>query len=170
MNQGPRLKRECDERLRSLVGAGERVLARGTATELRGVDDDGSGDWRFLVMTDRRLLSAYWGHPGRPHEDLAFDDVTAWADGAQCHRYLFRLTHVPMTRPQEGLTLFGRRSVRDVTRTITVLRFSRRDTAVASALRAAFSDLGAPHTKLALPERTRDERTRGNRVVMKVRL
>lgn len=169
MNESPRLKRECDERLRSLVGAGERVLARGTATELRGLDDDGSGDWQFLVMTDRRLLSAHWGHPDR-HEDLALNAVTAWADGAQCHRYLFRLTHVPMTRPQEGLTLFGRRSVRDVTRTSTVLRFSRRDTAVASSLRAAFSDLVVPHTKLALPERTRDERTRGSRVVIKVRL
>lgn len=164
------MKRECDEKLRSLVGAGERVLAGGTATELRRVDDEGSGEWRFLVVTDNRLLSAHWGHPDRPHEDLAFDAVTTWADGAQCHRYLVLLAHVPMTRPQQGLTLFGRRSVRDVTRTSTVLRFSRRDTAVASALRAAFSDRGVPHTQLALPERTWEERTRGKRVVLKIRL
>lgn len=170
MNQGPRLKRECDERLRSLVRAGERVLARGTASELRALDDQGSGEWRYLLVTDERVLSAHWGHPERPHEDLALQAVMAWADGAQCHRYLVRLTHVPMTRPQEGLTLFGRRSVRDVTRTSTVLRFSRRDTAVASALRAAFSDRGVPHIHLALPERTRDERTRGSRGVLKIRL
>ena len=172
MNRGQRMKRECDEKLRGLVGAGERVLAGGTASLLRGSDDEGSGEWRFLVVTGQRLLSAHWGHPDRLHEDLSFDAVTAWADGTQYHRYVVLLRHAPVTRSQAGpwwhrLPFLGR-SVRKVTRTSTVLRFSRRDTAAASALRASLSDRGARHADLALQELTRAERTRGSRVALRI--
>ena len=164
------MKRECAERLASLVGAGERAEARGTAVELRGPDDEGSGEWRFLLVTGERVLSAHWGHPDRPHEDIAFESVTAWADGSHSHRYLVLLSHGPLTRSQVGLSLFGRRVIRRVTRTRTVLRFSRRDTAVASALRAALSARGVPHAELALRESTREERTRGSRAALRIRV
>lgn len=160
------MRRECDDRLRRLVGADERAIASGIATLLLAVDDTAAGDWRFLVITDRRMLSAHWGHPDRPHEDLAFDAVTAWADGVQYHRYFVLVAHRPVTRWQPGTRwhqLALGRSARAVTCTSTVLRFSRRDTAAATALRAALSGREAPHQQLVLPQAPRDQRTRGSR-------
>jgi hypothetical protein len=52
----------------------------------------------------------------------------------------------------------------DVTRTQTIFRFSRPDTAVATALRAALEECGVPQQRLQFDERSRAERTRGSHV------
>ena len=52
----------------------------------------------------------------------------------------------------------------DVTRAQTIFRFSRPDTAVATALRAALEERDVPQQRLRFDERSRAERTSGSHV------
>lgn len=77
MSLDARAKRDCEARLHGLVSADERVLAVGTAEELREFRGEigSGGGWTFLVLTARRLLFANWGGTDEPHQEIALDEV-----------------------------------------------------------------------------------------------
>ena len=160
------MKEECEARLRRLVTANERVLAVGTADEFKEPRGDlgVQGRFRFLVVTNGRLLFANWARPRASHEEIRWDDVTGWADGTQYHRYVMTLRHPPMTRLEKEtahkfLWIQWGTSLRPHTRSTTTLRFSQRHTDAANALRAQLEEIAIPHRKILLEEPSRSERT-----------
>ncbi len=171
MTPGQQMRKECEARLRALVSADEQALAVGTADEFREPQGDlgVQGQWRLLLVTNSRLLFANWAKPHALHEEIAFDEVTQWADGTQYHRYVITLTHLPMTRhehvPAHRVLWFAWGNAFKLrTRITTTLRFSHRGTAAAEALNAALEERNIAHYSLVLKELSREERTRGSHV------
>lgn len=174
MTSGQRMRRECEARLRALAGEGEEVVAVGTADEFAEPSGDlgVQGHWRFLVVTNRRLLFADWSTSDAPHEEIAFGEVPWWADGTQYHRYVVTLAHPPLSRNEWApahrfLGMEWGNAYKPRRRTQTALRFSHRDTAAAKALRHALHERGVPHEALTLTEIPREERIRGSRVELR---
>jgi hypothetical protein len=170
------MKKECEARLRDLVPSNESVAAVGTAEELRSLGPDiGSGaGWTFIVVTPERLLIADWGSPERPHEEIRLDEVTRWSSGTQYNCEALVLTHSPLTRsqwvPAHRILWFRWGDAQaDVTRSETVFRFSRPNTDVAQALHEALSTRKVPHKPLHFEEKTREERTRGSRALLRAK-
>jgi hypothetical protein len=171
---GTRMKKEREARLRGLVPTDEPISAVGTAEELRslGPDIGSGGGWTFIVVTSERLLFASRGSPERPHEEIRLDEVTRWASGRQYNCEALVLTHPPTTRrqgvPAHRILWFEwGKAEADVTRTETILRFSRPDTQVAKALHSALSARRVVHEPLHFEERSREERTRGSHVALR---
>lgn len=169
------MQKRCRERLRNLVADDEAVLAAGSADEFAEPSGDlgVQGQWRMLVVTESRLLLADWSRPQDPHEEIAFDEVTGWSDGSQYHRYVICLEHPPMIRMEWapahrflGLESGNAREPRS--RTTTTLRFSHRDTDAAKALREVLTDVAVTHGELSLPKMSREERTRGSHVELRL--
>ena len=176
MSPGTRMKRECEARLRGLVGADEAVVAAGTAEELRslGPEIGSGGGWTFVVVTTERVLFAQWGSSPKPHEEIRLDEVAHWASGTQYNCEALVMTHPPMTRRQrvpahKVLWFEWGTAEADITRTYTIFRFSRSDTQVGKALHSALSARGVAHEQLDFEERSRNERTRGGRVVLQAK-
>jgi hypothetical protein len=168
-DSGTDLRKACEERLRALLPDDERVVAVGTTetrADLQG-DISTAGRWRFLVITQRRVVHADWGRDGAPHEEIVFEKVAGWADGEQYHRYAMTLEHPPLARrvrvPAHRFLWFrwGTRVV-DVDKTETSFVFSHRDTAAAQALRELLERHNHPPGSLELEEKTRSERTAGS--------
>ena len=122
-------------------------------------------------MTLDRVLFANWDAPQKSHEEIRLDEVTHWAHGSQYNCHALVLTHPPMTRRERVAAhrVLGIRwgdTEADVTRTQTIFRFSRTNTEVASALRAALEERKVPDRLLRFKERSRAERTRGSRTAL----
>ena len=158
----------CEARLRDLLTAGEEVLAVGTADEFRHATEDFSpqGRGRFLVVTSQRLLMTEYSDDAAT-EAIPFDDLVAWADGSQYHRYVVKLSHPPMERLERVpahrfLWVEWGTASKPVTRETTTLRFSHGGTAAAAALRRALGNSAVAHETLALVEVPRGERMKGS--------
>lgn len=167
MSQGDQMTRECEARLRDLVPKGEEVVATGTADEFPEPKGDlgVQGDWRLLLITEKRILMADWSKPEAAHEEILFKDIGRWGDGQQYHRYVMTLDHPPAPISHGSKTSLLRRWFRkDELRAETrkTLRFSHRDSKAALALRAALERRATPHEDLVLSETSRAERTAGN--------
>ena len=174
LSPGPRKKKACEARLRALVPAGETIVAVGTAEELRrtGPDIGSGGGWTFVVVTHTRMLFADWGSPHQPHEEILLDEVTHWEDGKQYNCYALVLGHPDLIRrervPAHGILWVKWGSVdADIARTQTIFRFSRPETAVAKALRAALEERNLRHVRLRFFEKPREERV--SRSVLRAR-
>ena len=155
------------ERVRARLPAGETVVAQGTAAERRTLGDESSVPETYLVLTDQRLLLTRMSRSLPADEEISLGTIARWGDGLQYHRYFIAIAHPPFARREHVRSLVPfMRANREVTRTETILRFSNRNTAVAKALRADLTAREIPHDALALPELTREERTRGSRVLM----
>ena len=168
------MRRACEARLRGLVPREETVVPVGTAEELRKLRSNigSGGGWTFVVLTEVRVLFARWGRPREPHECIRLDEVTRWAHGRQYNCYVLVLTHPPMTRRERVVAhrilwfQWGDAEA-DVSRTQTIFRFSRPETKVAKALRASLEERELPHELLRFKERSREERTRGSRALLR---
>jgi hypothetical protein len=163
------MKKECEARLRALLPAEEPVLAVGTATELLslGPEVGSGGGGTFVVVTPVRLLFAPWASPHEAPEEIRFDEVTRWASGTQYNCKAVVLTHPPLKRrhrvPAHRFLWFRWGDAEtEVTRTETILRFSRPDTRVAKAVASSLSLRSIVHEQLRFEERARDVRTRGS--------
>ena len=151
-------------RLDERLDADEKVVARGRAFEpvFDTWEDDlahlVSGPGEAVVVTDRRLL--WVGREGPEWvRSLPFGTVRSFAQVTQTHRYALILEHEPAERARLTFVVpFARQGrmktvVRKVDR--STLAFSRRDTEVAGALRAALHASGAveaPQIILPRPE------------------
>ena len=173
LSSGLRMKKECEERLRSLVPPGEAILAVGTAEELRtlGPEIGSGGGWTMTVLTPVRLLFSRWAPPGKQHEEIRLDEMSDWAHGKQYNCYAVVLTHPTVTRRERvvahKILWFGWGNAEaDVTRTRTIFRFSRPETKVATALRSALQERNVPNTLLRFEERSREDRTRGSHAML----
>ena len=151
VSPGTRMKKDCEARLRDLVAADETIVAVGTAEELRRLGPEiGSGaGWTFVVVTLDRVLFARWGSPQKSHEEIRLDEVTRWAHGSQYNCHAVVLKHPPMTRRERVpahriLWVRWGEAESEVTRTQTIFRFSRPETEVAKALRAALEERDVP--------------------------
>jgi len=167
------MKKDCEALLRASVPPDERITAFGTAKELRtlGPDIGSGGGSTFVVVTPERVLFAKWGSPQKPHEEIRLDEVSHWAQGSQYNCLVLVLIHPPMTRreqaPAHRILWFQWGSTEAaVTRTQTIFRFSRPDTKVAKAVRAALEERQLPHELLRFKERSREDRTRGSHFVL----
>jgi len=167
------MKKDCAAHLRGLVARDETIVAVGTAQELRTLDPDiGSGGGStFIVVTEERALFAKWGSPQKPHEEIRINEVTHWGRGSQYNCHVVILTHPRMTRREPSparrfLWLTWGRAEAERSRTQTIFRFSRPDTEVAKAIRAALEKRQVPHQLLRFEERSREDRTRGSHAVM----
>ena len=176
LSPGIRMKRACETRLRDLVPREETIVAVGTAEQLRelGPNIGSGGGWTFVVVTVERLLFAPWGSPGKPHESILLDAVTRWTHGSQYNCHVIVLEHPPMTRKEwvaaHRVLWFKWGDVAaQVTRALTIFRFSRRETEAAKTIRAAMNERNVPDELLQFKERSREERTRGSQVVLKRR-
>jgi hypothetical protein len=170
---GQDMRRQTEARLRGLLEPGEDAIAVGTCEELHAITGDVSsaGSWRFVVVTPVRVLFANWGRPEQRHDEIAFDDVFKWGDGRQYHRYVLVLYHPPMSKetwstPRRFLnwTWGGKRRVG--ARDHTIFAFSRADTKTAVALREQLASRNIGHEEIRLEEKSREERTRGSRVLL----
>ncbi len=139
-------------RLDERLDAGEQVVARGRAFEpvFEKLEDDlaqlVSGPGEAVVVTDRRLL--WVGREGPEWvRSLPFAMVRSFTQVRQTHRYALILEHERTERARLSFVVpFARQGrmktvVRKTDRSI--LAFSRRDTDVARALRAALHTSGA---------------------------
>ena len=151
-------------RLDERLDASEEVVARGRAFEpdFEKWEDDlahlVSGPGEAVVVTDRRLL--WVGREGPEWvRSLAFGTVRSFTQVTQTHRYALIIEHEPAERARVTFVVpFARQGrmktvVREVDR--STLAFSRRDTEVARALRAALHLSGAveaPEITLPRPE------------------
>jgi len=132
----------------ALLEEGEESLAWGSCRDIteRGTADGGGGSLAQVLITDRQLI---WGPPQQLTylAALRLDDVDSCAEEAVKHRYAMHLVHAPLDRlhtvPAHDFLLF-RWGDKDVigSFTKTALAFSRRDTAVATALRSQLSIRG----------------------------
>jgi hypothetical protein len=173
MSPGTGIEKECELRLRGLVPEDDSIVAVGTAEELSslGPDIGSGGGWTFIVVTAERLLFARWGSAQRPHEEIRLDEVTQWASGTQYNGHALVLSHPPRTRrqrvPAHRIVWFEwGNGEADVTRTQTVFRFSRPDTQIAKAIRAALTARNVAHELLHFEEKSREDRTRGGHAVL----
>jgi 4-amino-4-deoxy-L-arabinose transferase-like glycosyltransferase len=158
-------KDDCERRLTALVGEVGQIEAVGTAQQLAALGPEiGSGSGStFLVVTPERLYFAQWNRPEWPHREIHFDEISSWADGVQYGRYALVLNHPPKDGLEEVIAhhflWFHWGNVeREVTRTQTIFRFSRKDTKVATAIRKALALHNVRHETVLFPERSRHER------------
>lgn len=140
----------------------------GTAGEFRDGTEDFSpqGHGLFLVVTSQRLLMTEYSDDAA-NEAIPFDELLAWADGSQYHRYVVTLSHPPMHRNERVpahrfLWIEWGTASKPRTRETTTLRFSHGGTAAAMALRGALESSAADHRALTLIEVPRRERTKGS--------
>ena len=173
VSPGTRMRQECSARLLALVDADEQVVAKGTVDEMKELRHhiDSGGGWTFLVLTDRRMLFAPWTRSGRDCEQIVLDEVSAWTEATQQHRYAIALSHPPMTRVERVpahnvLWLHWGNAWAERTRTETVFRFSQANGALAQAMRDELTRRDLPHDQLQLSSPTREERTRGSHSVL----
>jgi hypothetical protein len=124
---------KSDILLRAALDADEEVVARGLASEYR------SGGNEYLLVTARRLL---WVPVGLPRwgAELDLDDVAAWAEGTQYHRWGLLLKHRPIERlahaPEHRVLWWAWGDTEELRRQEeTRFMFSRRDTDAAVAIR-----------------------------------
>jgi hypothetical protein len=138
----------CEAELQAHLEPNEHVLATGRGEDITqgGGPERGGAAWTYVMVTDRRL---HWV----PHADLRLnasldlDDVTAAIEHMKAHRYAIRLDHRDITRsflvPAHRFLWFKwGNAVSRVSVARTRLAFSRRDTAVARALRDQLSSRG----------------------------
>jgi len=127
------------------------------------------GGCTFIVVTEERPLFAKWGSLQKPHEEVRVNEVTHWGHGR--HIQLPRLG--PDASSDDSSRTGKKVSVVDVGpsrgRPLSNpdhFSFSRPDTEVAKAIRAALEKRQVPHELLQFEERSRQDRTRASRAVM----
>ena len=130
-------RRRCDERLRSLLMAGETILARGAAHEqLR------FGNWPdYYLLTPERLLWCPHTDPAL-NAELELESVTSYAEGTQSHRYALQMEHDAIERPMPDGSRHDPHAIKLVRQQETLLGFSRKDTKLAVALREQLAHHG----------------------------
>jgi hypothetical protein len=137
----------CDALLRSQLDQDERVIAVGRCEDIteRGDIEQGGAAWTYAMVTDRRLR---WvpGTNAKLQTALDFDDVRSVRERSSKHRYALTLKHAPVTRPSwthahRFLSFTWGDKIVVAPRTRTVLAFSRRETAVAVAIRERLARL-----------------------------
>jgi hypothetical protein len=147
------------------LDSGEPVLARGAGGEARrGIPKSLGSPWSdFFIVTPRRLL---WvpRTKRRYRAVLEFDAVTSWTDGTQYHHYCLVLTHEPIERdawaPAHRFLWFEWGDTEErKQQSRTILKFSRRETKVAGAIRGELQRRGIAATEpLPFEEVPRSER------------
>ena len=117
--------KEASRELHARLEPAEEVVAEGRQW----------GSSCYVVVTPQRLLIH------GDDEAIRFDDIEYFAERLDTHRYFLVLHHAPLTRWRYrrrwkvGFLLLGPNRSRAGLETDTLLRFSRRDTSAAIAIR-----------------------------------
>ncbi len=109
----------------------EAVLAEGRIDEASFENSQSMG---YVVVTDKRVIVCPTLDAERAFS-IPFPSITSFSEAEEKHRYYVHLRHNPIER-QDWVPHFARRPKLEVISTReTFLRFSRRNTAAAGALR-----------------------------------
>jgi hypothetical protein len=133
--------------LHSHLRSGEYVIAEGRVEEARGEHYSALG---YLVVTDLRILMLPGLSPETRPISLPIDELITYADADYAHRWYLHLHHRPMARLHHrsrwrvGFVLLGRNRLREALESHTFLRFSRRDSVVARAVRTHLQNHSVP--------------------------
>jgi hypothetical protein len=130
--------------LHNKIEPGEASIAEGRVEEV-SAEDEQSLD--YVVVTDRRVLINH--SFGDDVASLPFDKVTSFSEATHGHRWYIHLRHQPISRYRhkswwQRTREFGPDAYETRPESATFLRFSRRDTAAAQALRDQLEARGIP--------------------------
>lgn len=134
-----------EARIREELSSDEEIQAVGRAADITDASLEAQGDVVHLVVTNTHLRWARY--PTFRVESLPLSAVIRVSERASAHRAAFGLDHAPTERarhrPAHRFLMFRwGNDVEVVPRTHTELRFSRRNTRAASALRSQLEARG----------------------------
>jgi hypothetical protein len=126
--------------MKAMLAADERVLGEGRVDEAGA---EGVGSYGYIVVTPRRIVIA----PSLDRDRVfssPFAALRSYSEALAGHRWYLHLRHEPITRTRYGRTLpfnIARHRRRRVRERETFLRFSRRDTGAALAIRSQLGSI-----------------------------